>query len=331
MQRNITLLERECEEKPQDVRLAGQLVWEYLAAEEFDQAEQLCGRMLEFCKEEFEDVMVQFLALADCRASIAKEDWEAAVVKVDTLLQRTDFLEVPKAELLISTAKIKGKVGNYTDVLKAVEEFLECKESIKNMGAQAELQEIFDFKRFLTDEYERTMLACGLRAVIEIEQYDKAKELLDQIDWTDTENKPFEQMLLLTELYGKSGRKDLFFPYAEQIARNPKMQKQFQVALEELRRKYPHRMLSAEEKELLKVFSEALITAKHLQPQNDMLIQLLAGMQEVLSELKKRAKQLPGLEECDRLLLSCLQTEEKEQLVTQLQAIETILLKWHFP
>ena len=326
--RNISLLEVECEEHPQDARLAGQLVCEYLASEEYDKAEGVCARTLKLCEDEFDDVMVQFLALAECRIAIVQEKWEEAEKKVDALQQRKDILAVPGTELWINTAKIKEKVGKFFEVLDAVERFFACKEAIRMIGPDAELQAVFDLRRFLTEEQERTALAYGLRAIIETKLYDKAKDYLEKINWQDTECKPFEHMLLLTELYGKSGRKELFFPYAEQIAKNPQMQKQFQVALEELRRNYPQRMLTAEERELIQVFSEALVTAKHLPAQSDVLFDLLAGMQEVVQELQQRVNRLPKLEECYRLLFACSQAEKKEALAACLQEVEAILLEW---
>ena len=58
-------------------------------------------------------------------------------------------------------------------------------------GPDAELQAVFDLRRFLTEEQERTALAYGLRAIIETKLYDKAKDFWNDMVEVEKDGKTF--------------------------------------------------------------------------------------------------------------------------------------------
>ena len=108
-------------------------------------------------------------------------------------------------------------------------------------GSATAVQQVFDLKKYLEEGIKHQMISFGIRAAMDAGKSSRAKVFSDLVDWNNQERRPFDLMLQLVELYGKSGVEETFFPYAEKIIQNPGTKNQFMVMLENLIREYPER------------------------------------------------------------------------------------------
>lgn len=239
--RNTTLMELELQEHPDDPRMAGQLVQEYALVGRYTEAQGLCKTWLEKYKTQLANPFAQYLVVMLLRLSNEAGNADETAELFFRIEKTYSLKEIPRLACLAESIRAEGKRENYAAVLEKVREYFALRETVLNKESQVAVQQVFDLRKYVTEEYVQTMIAYGLVAVLQSQQYDMAKELFERIPWTDEENKPFGAMVQLIEIYGKSGISELFFPYAEQIINNPQMKKPFLVSLEGLIRDYSQR------------------------------------------------------------------------------------------
>lgn len=304
--RNIMLLEQELREQPDDLRMILQLIREYDAAERPEEAETLCRQSLERYASMPENPYIQNIIAMLFRVIARQLDQEAAASKLEDLGGMYSLSKIVKLVYLTVGSIVEMQCGNYAKVLQTVSEWLELKEQISGSKEEDTVQMISDLQSFLSPEYEQEILVRGIHALIEAEEYSNAERMLERISWSDEEHKPFEEMILLTKLYGKSGRPELFFPYAERIMKNLQMKESFLVALQDMIREYPERreelsewLRKFEPKQKKAVNPELAKLAEQLKRNIRKLIaagnktearELIAGLKELMPEDEETAK-----------------------------------------
>lgn len=239
-ERNLSLLREELKENPYDLRMNGQLVQELCVAGDFEEAEQVCEYFFERNLTATNDMFVQYLAVMLVKIKARQGQKEAALVNYKTIRNRFQLLELPNLVCLTECLSVMGEEEN-AERMHLIREWLRQRDQIRNKAEQMQGQEIFDFRSYLSPDYEKNVLFCGIQAALKGEAYEILAMFLNRIDWSNEEKKPFEEMMHLFDAYGKSGRGELFFPYAEQIINNPQMKKPFFVALQGLIHSYPQR------------------------------------------------------------------------------------------
>ena len=240
-ERNCSLLEIEVKEHPDDARMVGQLVQEYAAIGRLKEGMEFCEKWLEDYKAQRGNPFAQSVAVMWLRMSVLVDDVETSAALLHKLETEYGLKEVPRLVLMAEGINVELRRKNYEKVLRMAKEYFNLYRTIKDKGSQMTIQQVFDLKKYMERDVIENVISCGMSAIILSEQYDMAKFLMDKIDWTNTERKPFGIMLQLADFYGKSGRGDVFFPYAEQIINNPAMKKPFTVTLGDIVRDYPER------------------------------------------------------------------------------------------
>ena len=106
-------------------------------------------------------------------------------------------------------------------------------------------------------------------------------------------------MLHLIEIYGKSGRDDLFFKHAERIVENSKMRDPFMVSLSGMLQEHPER----EEKISLWLSKQnGIASKKQLSPEMTQLVEALKVNIQVLINEGKTAEAKQLLEELKKIV-----------------------------
>lgn len=240
-ERNCSLLEQEVKARPEDARMAGQLVQEYAMIGRLQEGCEFCEQWLTTYKKQRIDPCAQFTAIMWLRMLTAMKKNEEALQLSDKLEKEYALREVPTLARLVEIIPVELSLQHYESVIEKVDRFFNLRKDIIKKNEETIIQQVFDLKKYLEEDMIKPMVSCGLYAVGFLGRYEKASKFLDHIDWTNKEKRPYDIMLQLTDLYGKSGMDSIFFPYAEKIIKNSAMEKQFKVALENLVRDYPER------------------------------------------------------------------------------------------
>lgn len=290
-ERNVALLLEELKEHPEDVRMNGQLVQEYCIIEQFDKAEDICQTVLEKNITDRDSMFVQYLAVMTVRIKGMQKKYELVAPTYEKITERYRLLELPNLVCITECIVAAGEKKDYMGLLENVLKWIAQKNVISKNPDCILTQEVFDFRVYLSQEYKRKIILSGIQVASLLEEYETLPVLFDEVDWLNEIEKPLEEMLLLMEIYGKSGRDDIFFPYAEKIMANPRMKNPFEVSLSGLLQEHP---------ELREKVSEwinrkaGVGQKKQLSPEMIQLIEALkANIQVLLNEGKTaEAKQL---------------------------------------
>lgn len=240
-ERNCSLLELEVKDRPSDARMVAQLVQEYAAIGRLEEGIELCEKWLDMYPEQRLHPFAQATAVMWLRMCMATGDSERAAKVLSKLEKEFSLKEVPSLACHVEGISIELARGNYIEVLRRAKEFFSLRELIRSKGAEFAIQQVFDFKKYMEEEEQNSVIEHGLQAIILSGQMEMASAFLDKINWLDKNVRPFGFMTQLVELYGRYGIEKLFFPYANQIISNEAMKKPFMVAVENMVRNYPER------------------------------------------------------------------------------------------
>ena len=246
-ERNCSLLKVELKEHPEDARLHAQLVQEYAIECKCSEAAQLVEEWLKKNLNQLGNPYVQWSLAMWLRVLIVANDMDAAAELMNRNEQRYKMNEMARLVYQFEGIKVEMAKQNYEGALRRIENYLELKEKIVKGGSTYAIQQVFDFKKYLEEKNMSFIINNGLVAMANSGQCAMAKKIIGYIDWSSETHRPYDSMLHLVELYGKTGRDDLFFPYAEQIVKNPGMKNPFMVSLDGLVRDYPERRAAVQQ------------------------------------------------------------------------------------
>lgn len=297
-ERNMRLLEGELKENPNDLRMNGQMVQECCVVGRYAEAEKICEHFLEKNIKNAHDIYVQYFAAMLVRINVKCGKGTLALEKYREIKDKFQLMELPDLVCLSECLTLTNELDD-SEKLKLVQEWLLQRDNIRKNAERMQVQEIFDFRIYLSAEYEKGILLYGIQIAAVTESYDMLSALLERVDWKNKEEKPFEEMLLLVDIYGKSGRRDLFFPYAEQIMENPKMNNPFMVSLNGLLQEHPE--LQNEVNAWLKNL-DGNANKKQLSTEMGRLVEMLKANIQVLLKEGKTAEAKMLLEELKKYM-----------------------------
>lgn len=239
--RNLTLLEEEIKSRPDDLRMNCQMIQEYCIIEQYEKAEEICRRMLLKNIQVAKNPFVQYFAVMQVRIMGRKQKWMEVIAKYKEISEQIEWMEVPKLICLGECVSALGEVSHYEELICYAWQWLEQRERIKELGDAVLVQEIFDYRIYLTKEYMQQIIKYGIYGMANSEKYELLSEFLHRVDWTDEKEELSEHIFLMTDIYGKTGNGDWFFPYAEQIIKNLQLKKELFASLQRLVLSYPQR------------------------------------------------------------------------------------------
>lgn len=240
-ERNVSLLEKELEQNPDNARLTAQLVQEYAIINQYEKSANYCKTWLERNEHQANNPFTQYIVVMWLRMTMELGNWEFSEQVLHTIEEKYSLKEPARLACLAEGVQIALEQQDYAEVLKQVQQYFDLKNQIEKGIPNIAAFQILDLTRYTEDEAKERMMQSALSAMEASGQYDMAAAIFDMVNWSDEKKKPFAFMVRLVELYGKSGRAASFFPYAKQIMQNPQMKKPFLVALEGLVRDYPER------------------------------------------------------------------------------------------
>ena len=298
-ERNLVLLQEELKEHPDDVRMNGQLIQEYCVVGRYEEAEQLCKVCLEKNITNTNSMFVQYFAVMLVKLKEQQGLYEQVISTYKEIRKRYQLLELPNLVCLTECLVAAGQLKDYVNVLGLASDWLKQRDKIRENQERMLAQEVFDFHVYTAKEYEKRIIFLGIQAASILEKYEFLPMLLGRVEWSNEEEKPFEEMLHLIEIYGKSGRDDLFFKHAERIVENSKMRDPFMVSLSGMLQEHPER----EEKISLWLSKQnGIASKKQLSPEMTQLVEALKVNIQVLINEGKTAEAKQLLEELKKIV-----------------------------
>jgi len=236
-ERNISLLEQTLKENPEDFRMAGQLVQEYVVMKRWEEAAKLCKSMVSGERADNLDMFAQYLLVMRFRIEIYQENWAMAEEIYLEYQEKGMLNKLPNFVCLIEMIQIKEHQEQYETVLRYVKSFFEQRKNLIEAKNYYTEQAVFDFLDYLSDKKERDVIDTGIHAIAKTGNCEMAKELLDRVDWLNEEELAYGPICWLVELYEKVRKEELFYPYAEMVMQNKKLKGKFAILLKNMLQK----------------------------------------------------------------------------------------------
>ena len=283
-ERNVSLLEVELEQNPDNARLAAQLVQEYAIIGKYEVAAAYCKEWLKRNEHQRNNPFAQYMVVMWLRMTIQLGNFDVAAEVLYEIEKKFSLKEVPRLACIAEGIRIELERGQYTDVLERAQMYFDLFAKINQGIPDLAIQQILDLTNYTTVEEKEKIMQYVISAMGESGQCDMATTIFDMINWSDEKKKPFDFMMHLVEFYGKTGRGDIFFLYAEEILGNPRMKSPFEVSLDGLVREHPE---LREEVVAWMNKQNATASKKQLSPEMTQLVEMLkANIQVLLSEGK---------------------------------------------
>lgn len=241
-ERNLTLLQKEWEEHPMNDRILAHLIQEYVSAERYEEAVKLCREGLRRYAGKSESPFVQYLAVMLLRLlTHNKEELAFAEAEFYRMGKEFPWKELPRLIWTKEFLCLEKELGHAEKVLELAISWLSQRAGLRDMEQYLYPQIIFDFERYLREEEKRDIITEGMYCMLQTGDDTSAEVLVKEIAWSDKEYVPYQEMLWLLELYGRTGREELFLPCAEQILQHTLLKKPFFEALQDMILRYPMR------------------------------------------------------------------------------------------
>lgn len=178
--RNVKLIELELQEHPDDPRMAGQLVEEYISETKYEDALVLCQDLIQREETDLMNPFVQFLIAIRLFLSNAAGTEGKTIDLFYEVEKKYDLKEVPRLVCLVEGIKAWAKNKCYSEVKRRVEDYFLLREEIIEKGSETAYQQVLCFKKYVDEEQAREIIAYGLTAVLQLQEYDMAKDLLGE-------------------------------------------------------------------------------------------------------------------------------------------------------
>ena len=235
--RNIWLVELEHKENPNNLRMAAQLVQEYMVNEQLEEAEQVIQNMIDRLKHVKKAMLhpnMQYMLVALARIEEQRDNWDGVEEKLQYIEKTYELEEPAKLTCLVERIIAAGFRKEHALILKTLPEYFALREQMQQKGMEVSRKLVMDFCTFASDTMEQQMITAGMRAMLVCDEFSMAETLFAKIDWA-AETKYAEPYLqIFLRVYEKDARSELFFRYLNQVLENPKMKPVFLEKLEQL-------------------------------------------------------------------------------------------------
>ena len=214
-ERNVSLLLQELEQAPSSLRLLSQLIQEYRAIKRFEEARELCEKILAETKEPYGNNFLQYI-ITSLPAIERIQNKEASAEEMLKKIRET--YPLTKLSWLVCTIEnvmVSENVGNYEAVLRKLPEYFVAHDYVQALGKEAKYQEVMDRAFYTSEDMYIHMLSNGVKFSADCKQYDLVNMLYERINKLPEGAVSEEKLQLyagyLFKIYLESGNGKLFF------------------------------------------------------------------------------------------------------------------------
>lgn len=268
-ERNITLIKKELEENPDDVRMIAQLIQEYLAVGAFKEARKWRKDTLARYKpEQCQNVVLQYIitsALYTFRKEGNDEALEQLLQEINDVYPLTII-----SKLVCISEQILGlaHVEKSEEILNKLPEYFQIYDRVKALGDSAKKENYFDRMRYKSDSLYRRIVGIGFRAAVSLKRNHFIIQYLKMWGQVAGEEEFIEQLRWYADILQKwyiAGEDEGFLlAYYKEFLDHEQAKDEVYEELEKLLVKYPEKRVDLAEKFELLQKTESVFIFLHL-------------------------------------------------------------------
>ena len=236
-QRNVSLLLDYIKEFPEDIRMCCQLVQEYRAVKQYEDALALAEKTLSETKFPATSLFVQYLWLATARCYNGMEKYEKALEV---------FLKIDKEIPLSHEAKLvlhHERAVSYGFLEREEELQQECRRYLAEYDREPEEEEfpVMDLSGFASTYVRQVVARYGILSIVRSGIQTYAEEFFDAIDWEENKEEASKLISALFQSYTESGNAGLLLKNLPKAVCIREMEELIYGNIDSFYRRYPER------------------------------------------------------------------------------------------
>lgn len=223
--RNMTLIQEELKENPNDLRMLAQLVQEYKSLDDLAAEKELCEQIVANYQGDKTYDLFQYILINLIRATRETDRKEGkqklAWVEQNYTLNPVNYLYCVLEHIACAIQEqeweqVIGWSKQYVTLQRQLPKQQYCFPEYNDVASEEKLQ---------------IVVLEGIKAMHAVQQFEVAEYFFDAVNWGNQESKPYEQMELLLKVYGATTNGKLLFVHANRIIKNKKLISIFQTMI----------------------------------------------------------------------------------------------------
>ena len=232
-ERNITLVELEYKKNPKNLRMAAQLVQEYIIDKQFEKAENLMQKLLQENKNNIRHPFMQYIIVGLVRLEESRDDWEKAEEKLHWIEGTYSLEEASRLVCAVEHIVIADKRRDFKHVLEAFPKYVSVCTQVREGGRDIQKKFVLDLYSYSSQNIEQQMVKATMRAMLQTEDFSLAELVFSKIKWAEEERYAEPYGMTLLRVYEKDKEAEAFFSSIASALDNPSMHDMLMNELEE--------------------------------------------------------------------------------------------------
>ena len=245
-ERNINLLKKELEENPNDIRMIAQLIQEYIAADNFEEARKWRKNTLDRYKpEQCKNVVFQYIITSGL-VILRKEGKDEALAQlVKEIMDIYPLTILSKLVCIVEQILVLAHVEKNEELVSKLPEYFQMHDMVKALGDSTKEEDYFDRMYYKSNSLHKRIVGIGFRVAVALKRNQLIREYLNKWEQIAGPEEFVEQLLwyadILWKWYIREEDKGLFFVYYKDFLDNSEIKNEAYEELEELVVKYPEK------------------------------------------------------------------------------------------
>ena len=250
-ERNISLLKKELTENPNDVRMIAQLIQEYIAIGEFEEARKWRKDTLARCKpEQCQHTIVQYIITSPLYIFRKEKNEEAVEQLVQEIMDIYPLTTLSKLVCIVEQILVLASLKKSKEVLHKLPEYFSTYDMVKASDNNKE-DGYFDRLFYKSEGLYQDMVVMGFRAAVSQKQKTLIGEYLQKLEQIVGKEAFAEKLRwyadILRKWYIRGEDEGLLFSYYKDFLDNQQTKEDSYNKLEELLLKYPRKRMDLAE------------------------------------------------------------------------------------
>ena len=232
--RNLVLLEAEYKKNPKDLRMAAQLIQEYIVDKQFEQTEQFIQKLLQEHKNTIHNPFIQYAIICLVRLEEARDDWEKAEEKLHWIEENYCLDKPAQLVCAVEHIIIADKKRDYKCVLEAFPKYSSMYTQVRDGGMDTKRKLVMDLYAYVSEIIEEQMVDAAMRAMLKTDNFSLAEQVFSKVKWEEEKKWTEAYGKVLLRAYEKDSASDAFFQSINAALNNPLMHDMLLVHIEQL-------------------------------------------------------------------------------------------------
>ena len=243
-ERNVTLLIKQLEEMPDDIRMGAQLIQEYVAVGNYEEVRKWRNYLLTKTKKEhYGTVFFQYIVTSVLFTFRVEKNETALKQAMEEIVNTYSLTPLSRLVCIAEHILLLVKLEKKEEVLEELPQYFLFYNAVKQLGdiVNPELQ--LDRMYYKSDDLYRHLVEVGLRAAVSVKKKALIEEYLEKLEKSVDEEALAKQLNwyadILRKWYIREEEEGLLFEHYNIVLDNPQTKENAYNELEKLLLKYP--------------------------------------------------------------------------------------------